>query len=535
MKGNASTTSKDENIPNCYSNPTKWETIDWNKAEEHVNRLRTKIAEAYSEGKKNTTKRSQYLLVNSFYAKCLAVRKVTTNQGKHTPGVDGEIWYSSEMKMSKALQLTSDGYKAKPLRRVHIPKKNGKLRPLGIPTMYDRAMQALHAMALEPIAEVTADPNSYGFRKGRNQHDACGALFCALGKNTSAKWVLEGDIKGCFDNISHNWILKHIPMDKHVLKEFLKAGYMENNTLYPTEGGTPQGGIVSPILANMALDGMESMLEHNHRSERGKKSVEGHKNMNPRKVNLVRYADDFIITCDSRETAERLRKEVTEFLIERELTLSPEKTLVTNIDQGFDFLGWTFRKFKGKMIIKPSKESVKTVKEKIKTIVKRGLQWPQDLVIAQLNQTVIGWANYHRHIVAAEVFGHIDNYIFWTLARWARHRHRNKSWKWRKNRYWHTVGTRNWVFHGEKETLKLMSDVKIKRYVKVRAKTNPYSDREYYEERKSKKMPKEKSGWGLVNFQEEEAALIRTRFVILEPYEGKLSRTVQRREGGATL
>jgi RNA-directed DNA polymerase len=491
MKGNASITPKGENVPNGDTVPIKWESIDWAKAEEHVNRLRSKIAEAYSEGKKNRAKRIQHYLTNSFDAKCLAVRQVTTNQGKHTPGVDGELWYTPEAKMSAVLRMTSIGYKAKPLRRIYIPKKNGKKRPLGIPTMFDRAMQALYAMTLEPIAEVTADSNSYGFRRGRSQHDACGALYIALGRTTSAQWVLEGDIKGCFDNISHEWLLNYVPMNKRVLKQFLKAGYMEYETLYPTEGGTPQGGIISPILANMALDGLETMLERNHRSKYGW-TANGNTTYNPRKVNMVRYADDFIITCDSRGTAERLRNEVSEFLSERGLTLSPEKTLVTHIDQGFDFLGWTFRKFKGKILIKPSKESVKAVKEKMKTIVKQGLAWEQDMIILQLNPIVTGWSNYHRHIVARETFMSLDNYVFWTLWRWAKYRHPNKTRWWVKDRYWHTVGTRKWAFHGEEEILRLMCDVKIVRHVKVRADTNPYSDKKYYEERKSKRNPKGK-------------------------------------------
>lgn len=208
-------------------------------------------------------KRLQYLLIHSYYAKVLAVRKVTTNKGKNTPGVDKQLWKTPAAKMRGALTLTDKGYKAKPLRRVYIEKPGKKKkRPLGIPCMYDRAMQALYALALDPVSETTADTKSFGFRKGRCAQDACEYIFTALSRGFSPEWVLEGDIKGCFDHISHQWLIDHILMDKSVLKQFLKAGFVFQGELFPTDEGTPQGGIISPILANMALDGLQQVLSN---------------------------------------------------------------------------------------------------------------------------------------------------------------------------------------------------------------------------------------------------------------------------------
>lgn len=251
----------------------QWKSIDWHKAEREVNRLQIRIVKATQQKDYNAVKRLQYLLTHSFYAKALAVKRVVTNDGRRTPGVDGVLWNTPAKKMAAALSLTDKRYRARPLRRVYIEKKDKKKkRPLGIPTMYDRAMQALYALALEPVAETTADGKSFGFRKGRCAQDACEYLFNALSrKHISPKWVLEGDIKGCFDHISHDWLLANIPMDKNILKQFLKAGFIYQRELFPTEEGTPQGGIISPILANMTLDGIEKKLvERFHTNALGK-------------------------------------------------------------------------------------------------------------------------------------------------------------------------------------------------------------------------------------------------------------------------
>ena len=308
--------------------------------------------EGNQEGRWGKVKSLQHLLTHSFSGKATAVKRVTENQGKETPGVDKVTWSTPKSKSQAVMSLRQKGYKPQPLKRVYIPKANGKKRPLGIPTMKDRAMQALYLLALDPIAETVADMSSYGFRKERSCADAIAGCFDALRKRVSPQWILEGDIKGCFDNISHKWIIDNIPTDKLILRKWLKAGFIENNSLFPTEAGTPQGGIISPVLANMTLDGLETLLN-------AKFKRTGNKTRFNPMVHLVRYADDFVITGSTKELLENeIKPLVEEFLASRGLVLSQKKTRITHIEEGFDFLGQNVRKYNGKLLIKPSKKNV---------------------------------------------------------------------------------------------------------------------------------------------------------------------------------
>jgi RNA-directed DNA polymerase len=307
------------------SKVANWDAINWRAIERQVKRLQMRIAKATREGRWGKVKSLQWLLTHAFSAKLLAVRRVTCNSGRKTPGVDGIVWKTPAQKLNAARSLQRQGYCPKPLRRIYIPKKNGKLRPLGIPTMIDRSQQALHLLGLEPVAETQADPNAYGFRPKRSTADAIGQCFAALCRKQSPQWIFEADIKACFDRISHPWLQDHIPMDKTILKKWLAAGYMEEGVVHPTEAGTPQGGIASPVLANMALDGLEEIA---------RRAVSANQ-----KVNVVKYADDFIITGTTKEVLETtVKPAVVAFLKERDLELSEEKTHITHIDDGFDFL-----------------------------------------------------------------------------------------------------------------------------------------------------------------------------------------------------
>ncbi len=464
-----------------------WHGIDWAKCHREVRRLQARIVKATREGRHGKVKALQWTLTHSFSGKAMAVRRVTENQGKRTPGIDGITWSTPEAKSHAVQSLKRHGYQPQPLKRIYIPKSNGKLRPLGIPTMQDRAMQALYLLALEPVAETTGDPNSYGFRPARSTADAIEQCFALLAKNDRAKWILEADIKGCFDNIGHDWLLESVPMDTAVLRKWLKAGYLEGNALYPTEAGTPQGGIISPTLANLALDGLEPMLLQRYLK----------KNWNRQKVNIVRYADDFIITGATKEVLENeVRPMVEEFLAKRGLALSPEKTRITHIDDGFDFLGMNVRKYDGKLLIKPAKKNVSAFLGKVREFVKGNKALRQDKLIKALNPVIQGWANYHRHVVARRTFERVSMEIWRCLWQWARRRHPNKGAQWVRKKYFQIDGSRSWVFamntgerlgNGKPKLVALrdICDTKIRRHRKVKVDANPFDPQweGYFEQR----------------------------------------------------
>jgi RNA-directed DNA polymerase len=480
----------------CASSGVTWDGISWADVQRHVRRLQARIVKATQAGRYNKVKALQWLLTHSFSGKALAVKRVTENKGKNTPGVDNVTWKTPVAKINAIASMKRRGYSPLPLRRVLIPKKNGKTRPLGIPVMKCRAMQALHLLALEPVAETTADLNSYGFRPERSTADAGAQCFNCLSQKVAAEWALEADIQGCFDKISHDWMISNIPTDKVILRKWLKAGFVYQNELFPTEAGTPQGGIISPVLANMTLDGLEAMLAEKFPGAEWKRL----------KMNMVRYADDFIITGNSKEWLEHeVKPAVVEFLAERGLVLSPEKTKITHIKEGFDFLGWNIRKYSGTLLMKPSKANVKAHLDKIREVINGNKSAKQANLIRLLNPVLRGWANYHSHVVAKETFVRVDSCVWSMLWRWAVRRHPNKGTPWVKERYFKSRGTRNWVFaatekieDGTQRELALLkeSDTPIQRHIKIKADANPHDPKwePYFESRWGKKMLRSSGG-----------------------------------------
>jgi len=480
------------NLPNggCASETiwTTWYSINWDKVARAVKSLQARIVKAVKTKHFHKAKALLLLLTRSFYGRLLAILRVTTNKGSRTCGVDKVLWNTPLRKWNAIEQLSIKGYHAKPLKRKSIPKKNGKLRHLGIPTVRDRAIQALYKLGLEPIAETTADPNSYGFRPKRSCADAIVQCYNVLCQRKSAEWILEADIKGCFDNISHEWILQHIPLSKKVLTQWLKAGYMEKKHWFPTESGTPQGGIISPIIANMVLDGLEEIINlHAHHKP----------NSNPFKINFVRYADDFVVTCCNSEYLElEIKPLISKFLADRGLELSEEKTKITNIQKGFDFLGFNVRKYKQKCLTKPKADSVKSIFASISECVNNHKSVSQNELIRMIAPKITGWANFFRHSVAKQTFSRLDNKVFKLLWKWAKRRHPNKGHQWIKAKYFKNKDNQHWVFSSTDKKkigeLPLFGATKIIRHTKIKSLSNPY-DKEwggYFKERAKGRLAK---------------------------------------------
>lgn len=472
-------------------NLTDWHSINWKNVYGNVRRLQSRIVKALQEGKKRKVRALQIILTQSFSGKAMAVRRVTENQGKNTPGIDNEVWNSPEKKTQAIINLQHSGYHPKPLKRIYIPKSDKRLRPLSIPAMKDRACQALYLLALDPIAETKADLNSYGFRKERSAADAIGQCFIKLSRKNSPQHILKIDIKSCFDKISHQWILSNIPMDKTILRKWLKVGYVYKEFWNETEAGTPQGATISPVIMNLTLDGLEKELM---------RKFSPNQKQYQNQVHFVRFADDMIVTGKSKELLEQeVKPLIEEFLKQRGLELSQEKTKIVHISDGFDFLGKNIRKYGSKLLIKPATKNVKSILVKIRQTVKKNMNASMEVLISKLNPIIKGWANYYKHDVSKEIFSRIDHEIFLSLWNWAKRRHPKKSSEWIRNKYFKSTGNRNWVFQitikdkdGEPKTLRLIkaADMKIKRHIKIKAQANPYDpDWEvYFENRLGLKM-----------------------------------------------
>jgi len=452
----------------------QWFNINWKECTRKVRSLQNRIVKSVRKGEWRKVKRLRYLITQSFAGRALSVKRVTENKGKKTAGIDGVVWRTPNQKM-RAIETIANwkGYRPKALKRVRIPKKDSsQTRPLSIPVMEDRARQALHMHALQPIAETLGDINSYGFRKKRRCADAIDQIFKILRQKGSSQWILEADIKGFFDNIDFEWLLEHIPMNQKVLKAWLESGFLEGGKLYPTMAGVPQGGIISPVIGNRVLDGLEAIICGSAYNKRKKG------------IHFVRYADDFVVTAKNRQVLENeIIPKINAFLKPRGLKLSEQKTQVTHISTGFDFLGQTIRKYQGqdnglgKIQIEPSKKSVRSIKDKIKVICKSSGQLTQAQMIARLNPVIRGWANYHRHINCGNTFSQLDSYVWCRLMRWGKRRHPEKSGRWIAKRYFKHTDSSAWNFK-DKETgkslIQMTQDIQTFRHIKIKGNANPF-------------------------------------------------------------
>jgi RNA-directed DNA polymerase len=461
-----------------------WDAVSWRAAGENVRRLRQRIFTASQAGDLKRVRNLQKLMLRSRSNALVSVRRVTeVNAGRVTAGIDGEVALTPEARGDLAgwVQHRAEPWAARPVRRVYIPKRGsaGKRRPLGIPVIADRVLQAVVANALEPEWEARFEPRSYGFRPGRGCHDAIEAIFQAGkgggGAAPRRSWVLDADLAAAFDRIGHDHLLRQLGTfpARELIAGWLKAGVVEDGRFTPTGEGTPQGGVVSPALLNVALHGMEHAAGVRYRHAGSDATAAA-----PGSPVLIRYADDLVAFCHTRQEAEQVKARLAAWLAPRGLAFNEDKTRIVTLGEGFDFLGFNVRRYHGKLLIKPAKTAVKRIRERLRTELRSLRGANAQAVIARLNPIIRGWAAYYRTVVSSETFSALDHYLWKLTYKWAKHSHPNKPTRWTIRRYFGMFNKSRqdrWVF-GDRDSgayLLRFSWTKIVRHQMVRGTSSP--------------------------------------------------------------
>lgn len=460
-----------------------WSQINWRTVNRRVRNLRRRIFRATQNRQWNKVRSLMKLMLRSFSNLLISVRRVTQeNTGKRTAGIDGQKVLTPADRVKLVQQMREyTPWQVCPTKRIYIPKAKGSFRSLSIPVIKDRVAQTIVKNALEPSWEATFEASSFGFRPGRSVQDAIEATFSRFGKGLD-QWTLDADIRGAFDNISHNFLISALGQvpGRELIKQWLIAGYMEMGKVHHNSTGVPQGGCLSPLLANICLDGLGKLLKEfqtldKYVTAKGKKTSKWRST-----YGYIRYCDDFLITARLKVEIESIIPIIENWLKQRGLELNRDKTRIVHISEGFNFLGYNVRKYEGKCLIKPQKQKVLDFLKQIGSWLKRNKQTTASAVIAHLNPILRGWGNFYRNAVSSRTFSYVDHRVFRMLIKWAYRKHRNKGKKWVIKKYFQP--NNNWKFYdkisdrqGSKNILTLvkLSEIPINRHIKVKDTASP--------------------------------------------------------------
>ena len=460
-----------------------WNEIDWKNVRYRIRKLQKRLALAAQEGDWKKIRNLQNLMYASYDARLLAVHLVTSRKNRRTPGIDGIFWFTDEERYKAAERINPKTHQFKPFKRIYVPKDHDrtKLRPLSIPTIEDRAVQALILLALDPVVETMADPHAYGYRKHRGPQNAVEDIMTSFGCDAGNIWILKTDIRECFENISHEWLLAHPPIKRKILERSLKCGYICRGRRYPTGKGLARGGIISPALTTFALSGFEPLIKEKYGTH----------------VRFVRYVDDFLFSADDRTVLEEVKQMLELFLAGRGMTLSEEKTEIRKITEGVDFIGWNIRRTDRGITAKPSDKFVEELKTRLNAIFVQGTNWSRDRIIRKLNDEIAGWGLYHAYGITPDTYLELDKLVQNHLWQWAVKRHPKHTWKWIYFHYWRFRGTSaERRFSTETQTVRRFADTELRIPAKRDAAINPYLDPGYFRNRELRYVkPHNKRQW----------------------------------------